>query len=277
VRVSAELDLARTASETNAVDPESQTVISEEKLEEAGEGTTSASTVRNFEVTRQTTRAEQDAGQVKVLTVSVLLDEAAPPAEPAAEGADATPTPFTAQQIQQIESLVKNAVGFDPERGDRFAVQQIRFNDQARGGMSADAAAAQRTEMIGLGVRYGIMLLALFLAYRLLRGLAGRIHAAPEPATETNEASLDLVSTDGDSTFGTERSPQEALPPGDPRTVIESVETDVLADKLSASARARLADEPDLLASVSEHIEAETEAAVELVRSWLQEDAALPQ
>jgi flagellar M-ring protein FliF len=272
VRVSAELDLARTASETQSVDPESQTVISEEKLEEAGEGTASTSTVRNYEVTRQTTRADQEAGQVKVLTVSVLLDEAAPPTGAPAEDAPAEPTPFTAQQVQQIESLVKNAVGFDEERGDRFAVQQIRFSPDARGGGVSDGG-AQTSEWVGLGVRYGLLLLTLFLAYRMLRGLAGRLNqaAAPLPAPESDPDALDATAA---AAPGEAQDAEDALPPGTPRTVIESVETDVLAAKLTAEAQSRLANEPDLLAAVAEHVDAETEAAVDVIRAWLREDAA---
>lgn len=271
VKVSAELDLARTATERNSIDPESQTVISEEKLEEAGEGTASNSTVRNFEVTRERTTAEQEAGQVKVLTVSVLLDEAAPPTEPVAEGAEApAATPFTAQQLQQIESLVKNAVGFDTERGDRFAVQQIRFSDEARAGEMSDAASAQRSEMISMAIRYGIMLLALFLAYRLLKGLAGRVNSAPPPAPESPDGELAMAAAEGAP------GAEGALPSGTPRTVIESVVTDVLSGKMSPEARARLADAPDLLATVTEHIEADSEAAVALIRSWLEEEESIP-
>ncbi|PAP75770.1 flagellar basal-body MS-ring/collar protein FliF [Rubrivirga marina] len=267
VRVAADLDLARTTSETNAVDPESQTVLSEELQEEAGEVGGATSTVRNYEVTRTTTRQEQEAGSIRALTVSVLLDEAAPPADPAAE-AD-TPTPFTDDQLRQIESLVKNAVGFDEERGDRFAVQQLRFSTPAEaGGLLASADA---TVWAGLGLRYGIVLLVLLLAYRLLKRLADAL-AAP---AEREALALDAAEADrllGDGLAVGEDGELLGLPESAPvRATIEAVDDDPYAAKLSPEAQA-LANTSSLADDLRAAVDADPEAASNVVRAWLRED-----
>jgi len=262
VRVSADLDLSRTETEANRVDPESQTMISEERQEEAGEnGTGSQSTVRNYELSRETVRAQRDAGEIRTLTVSVLLDEAAPPAGD--EGA-AEPTPFTDAQLRQIESLVKNAVGFSDERGDRFAVQQLRFNPDGGVGR-ADAAAAQRAEWIALGVRYGIILLALFLGYRLLRSLVRRLDAPAEATTLPPVGTAPVL----DVTLPDYAGDGASVPlPEMPRTTIEAVEGDPYAAKLEGGTPA------DLLAEVSTHVQSHPVDAAAIVRAWLEEDAA---
>lgn len=272
VRVSADLDLARTETEANRVDPESQTMISEERQEEAGEaGTGAQSTVRNYELSRETVRAEREAGEIRGLTVSVLLDEAAPPADPRAPREAGAPTPFSEAQLRQIESLVKNAVGFNPERGDRFAVQQIRFNPDGGAGGATDAS-AQRAEWVALGVRYGVILLALFLAYRLLRSLVRRLDApaeAPAPAPvlpviDVAMPAMPAYSGDGASV----PLPDYAAP----RATIEAVEGDVYAAKLAPGTT--LAS--DLLADVTAHVENSPADAAALVRAWLHEDATAP-
>ncbi len=267
VRVSADLDLSRTETEANRVDPESQTMISEERQEEAGEnGTGSQSTVRNYELSRETVRAERQAGEIRTLTVSVLLDEAAPPAgdEPSAE-----PAPFSQAQLQQIESLVKNAVGFNPERGDRLAVQQLRFNPDGGAGRAADAS-AQRAEWIALGVRYGIILLALVLGYRLLRSLVRRLDAPADvpsaglpPAVAAPVLDVTLPEYAGDGA---------SVPlPEMPRTTIEATPGDVYAAKLEGGTPLATG----LLADVAGHVHAHPADAAAIVRAWLEEDAAL--
>lgn len=268
VRVSADLDLARTETEANRVDPESQTMISEERQEEAGEnGSGAQSTVRNYELSRETVRAEREAGEIRGLTVSVLLDEAAPAAgdTPREEGA---PSPFSEAQLRQIESLVKNAVGFNPERGDRFAVQQIRFNPDGGLDRAADAS-AQRAEWVALGVRYGVILLALFLAYRLLRSLVRRLDAPAEaPAEAPVRPALDLVLPAAPAYAGDGASvplPDYAAP----RATIETVDGDVYAAKLAPGAPPAA----DLLASVTAHVQSHPSDAAALVRTWLHEDA----
>ncbi|MEM7786780.1 MAG: flagellar basal-body MS-ring/collar protein FliF [Bacteroidota bacterium] len=263
VRVAADLDLSRTQTETRAVDPEAQALVSEERQEEVGAGAGATSSVRNFDYTRETRVSEQEAGTVRKLTVSVLLDEAAPPVGAAADEAadeEAAPTPFTDTQLGQIESLVKNAVGFDEARGDRFAVQQIRFNPEvaAGGGMLAGGW----TDWVPVIVRYLLVGVALLLAYRLLKSLVARLDELPAPAPEAAPV-LAQPETSGDGAAG-------PLPA--PRAVIENVDGDPYADKLSPEARERLGDE-DLLAGVAAHVQEQPAVAAELVRDWLRDDA----
>ena len=258
VRVAADIDLSNTVTERNTVDPESQAMISEERQDETADGVAANSTVRNYELSRESTRAEQEAGAIRTLTVSVLLDEAAPPAvdRPREPGA---PTPFTDAQVSQIESLVKNAVGFDEGRGDRFAVQQIKFSAPAEpeGGL-LDGVDAMT--LAGMGMQYGVVLLALFLGYRLLRALADGLGSGPledgGPAPEPGDLSVDA---DG----------RLLGPDGRPRTTIEAVEADPYAEKLAPDVD--LAQATDVLEDVRAAVAADPEAAAAVVRGWIRE------
>ncbi|WP_420456795.1 flagellar basal-body MS-ring/collar protein FliF [Rubrivirga sp.] len=268
VRVAADLDLARTSVETNAVDPESQTVLSEETQEEMVQGGGGSSSVTNYEVTRSTTRSEQEAGAIRTLTVSVVLDEAAPAPDLDRPQEEGTPTPFTDAQLRQIESLVKNAVGFDEGRGDRFAVQQIRFSappeDDAGFFASADG-----TVWAGLGLRYGVILLVLVLGYRLLRSLADGLTTPPDAADDSDsdpDAAPPQLAVGEDGQL-------VGLPEAGARATIASVEADPYAAKLSPEAQA-LADDSALLDDLRASVADDPEAAAAVVRAWLREDAA---
>ncbi|GAB5537427.1 MAG: flagellar basal-body MS-ring/collar protein FliF [Rubricoccaceae bacterium] len=281
VRVAADLDLARTSTETNSVDPEAQVLISEERQSETGANNEAESSVRNFDVTRQTQRTEREAGAIQALTISVLLDEAAPPVEVARpqedEEGEAAPTPFSDEQLRQIEALVKNAVGFNEERGDQFAVQQIRFQAPE---VPEDGffAAGQGAIWVGMGLRYGVLLLALFLAYRVFRRMTDALAAPPETPDATDALSS------GDGSEG-ENAPDrqlegespEGLPEtGPPTTTIETVEGDPYAAKLSVEATQQLASTPDLIEDVRAAVVDSPDAAASVVKTWLKEDAEAP-
>ena len=67
----------------------------------------------------------QEPGTVKKVAVAVAIDGVTAPA-----GKDGKPgayTPRTPQEIQQIEDLVKTAVGYDATRGDQVKVTNIKF------------------------------------------------------------------------------------------------------------------------------------------------------
>lgn len=259
VRVAADLETARTVSEKSAVDPDSQTLISEETQEETGQGSGATSAVRNYELTRETTRQEREAGSIRSLTVSVLLDEAAPPVAGAGPRDDAEPAPFTEAQLAQVEALVKNAVGYDEGRGDRFAVQQLRFQSQAEpDGFLAALGQADAMEWAALGLRYGLILLVLFLGYRLLRRLAdGLAEAAPLADVEGGPAAV-AVDADGQ------------LQGLDAPRTIASVDADPYAARLATDA---LDGEEDALDAVRAHVADHPEDAAAIVRAWLLEDA----
>ena len=94
----------------------------------------------NYEISNTTTTTVKEAGEIKKLAVSVLLDGKW---TPAANG-DGEPTyePRTAEEIAQIKSLVAAAVGIDETRGDKIEVQNVRFNRDAVAGGGAEAGSS---------------------------------------------------------------------------------------------------------------------------------------
>ena len=76
VRVAALLDFTRVSSEREVIDPESATVISEERMEEGGEGDllSANSSVRNYEMSRTIERSEKSLGDISARSISVILN-----------------------------------------------------------------------------------------------------------------------------------------------------------------------------------------------------------
>lgn len=96
----------------------------------------SRSSTRNYELDRTVSHTVQPGGQVRRVTVAVLVDNvpavaAPPPADAAAADADAvtaaTTRALTPEELTRIEALIKEAVGFSADRGDSVSVMNAPF------------------------------------------------------------------------------------------------------------------------------------------------------
>ena len=97
--------------------------------------------VTNFEISKTVRSTVREVGEIKRLSIAVVVDGRYKPIEKpaAAEGADAkekededaksemTYEPRSQQEIDQITALVKSSVGFDESRGDKIEVVNMQF------------------------------------------------------------------------------------------------------------------------------------------------------
>jgi len=154
VRTTADLDLDKIVRRETQYDPDSGVLISEDKTKRevessngaggapgtasnlpgggGGEGLSSGtsesekSTVNNFKYSVVEKQIEQPVGSIKRLSVAVLVDqERGGPAE--GEQGQGETTPRSEEEIQRIQELIKAAISFDANRGDRVRVEQTPF------------------------------------------------------------------------------------------------------------------------------------------------------
>jgi flagellar M-ring protein FliF len=125
VQVSAAMSFDQVQRTTATVDPDKQVVFSEQKNQiqpgstgGAGQNTTATT----YENTRSTEQFVAAPGAIKRLTVAVLVADRPPPA-----GSKAEPAPRPRAELDQIEMLVRSAVGFDSTRGDVVSVVSVPF------------------------------------------------------------------------------------------------------------------------------------------------------
>jgi flagellar M-ring protein FliF len=88
---------------------------------------TSRSSTRNYEIDRTMAYTKTPSGRLQRLTVAVLIDNLR------TTGADgkAKSTPLTPEQLEHVTQLVKDAVGFNQERGDSVNVVNSPFREEA--------------------------------------------------------------------------------------------------------------------------------------------------
>lgn len=93
------------------------------ELASATPESSSKQSTKNYEIDRTVKYSRQPAGRVKRVTVAVLVDDVR------STGADGkvTERPMTKAEMDNVTQLVKNAVGFDQERGDSVNVVNAPF------------------------------------------------------------------------------------------------------------------------------------------------------
>ena len=101
---------------------------------QGGAGPTNSSTrsTRNYEVDRTISHIKATGGQIERLSVAVVLNYKAQPAETVAgadgEGqAEMTMQALTPEEIAQVEQIVREAIGFDANRGDTVSITSALF------------------------------------------------------------------------------------------------------------------------------------------------------
>lgn len=202
-RVTASFDFKQVERVEEKFDPESIAVRSEQRTEEKGASTTSNMGVPgvqtnlgrtggagstsgggskndetlNYEVSRSTAKIIEPVGALSKISVAVLVDGKyeAPAAVKEGQSAKAKYLPRTPEELQKIETLVKSAVGFNPERGDQLSVQNIPFQEPGETGSSETASWWTNPFFVSLGknlmVGIGFLVLIMFVIRPMLASL----------------------------------------------------------------------------------------------------------
>lgn len=97
-----------------------------------------ARSTRNYEIDRQVRHVKSAMGSVQKIGVGVLINERPIPAgakveKPADGAAPATTIPYTQEELDRLNQLVRGAVGFDEKRGDVVTVVSTRFEPTGEG------------------------------------------------------------------------------------------------------------------------------------------------
>ena len=194
----------------------------------------SRNVTRNYEIDRTLDYSRQPPGQIRRLSVAVLVGYRAVKGA----GGKITQVPLSPAELARVTQLVKNAVGFNAARGDRVSVVNEPLDlPSAAGGQFVRPSIWQRPLFLTLlKVVVGLIgVLALVLA--VLRPLVRSLLTA-------TAAPAQLVHT--------------ALPDGSPQAQKDAVVKELSHDQQLANARAMVGQDPKRVA--------------QLVRGWVGND-----
>lgn len=294
VEIRADMDFDRVTTSTESFDPEGQVVRSTQTVSESGdtsEGGDQSVTVANnlpdaqkqngtggsagraknsrneetinYEITKTVKSHVREAGTVRRLSVAVLVDGIY------AVGSDGTRAyqPRPPEELQQLSTLVRSAIGFNQQRGDTVEVVNLRF-----AGNQEDLVAEIPYSLLGLGkadlFRIGetlvltiVGLLALLLVVRPF--LARLADNAPAFAGGTIEQRL----------LENQGTPTAALPPpggslvpagpGMQATAVEGI--DSMIDLSQVEGRVKGSS----IKKIGEIVDKHPDETVAILRSWM--------
>lgn len=117
-----------------------------------GEGTYSRrEEITNYEVGEVTERQVAAPGRVKRISTAVVVDDSQVALDNPA-------------QVEQIQSLVASAIGFEPERGDQISVEGMNFErghlEEMEAAIAAAEAAERQRELIRQGIWAAVAVIA---------------------------------------------------------------------------------------------------------------------
>jgi len=225
-RLSVDLERRRVQRTEETYDPDSQVVRSEERSKEsaadgagaggvpgalsnvpggrgrkgAGKGTLSKreNEVINYEINKVVKSVVEPFGQIKRLSVAVLVDGTYAPSKGGADGEkEKKYMPRSEEEMAKITSMVKASVGFDEARGDSISVVNIPFKEDLPipDTSTGEETVPIMTRLMPLGVKYGTVgLSVIFLVIFVLRPIIKRLNvekAALESIEKTLPAALE--------------------------------------------------------------------------------------
>jgi flagellar M-ring protein FliF len=141
VRVTAELDFQQLERTSEQFDPNSAVVRSEEKTEESkssndkqeelaesADQSQVETSVTNYEINKTVEHLIESVGNIKRLSVAVMLDGVYQEVENAEGIMEIVYEPRPQDEIDRISAIVKNAIGFDADRNDQIEVVNLPFD-----------------------------------------------------------------------------------------------------------------------------------------------------
>jgi len=130
---------------------------------------TSREATRNFEVDKTVSRVIAQTGAIRRLSVAVLIDDSAAGAASAGEGEGAEESGLGEEDIARMTALVKEAVGFDEERGDSVQVINAPFQPAPEVAAPEGPPIWQQPQVLAIGRQVLGALLVLALGFGVLR------------------------------------------------------------------------------------------------------------
>ena len=292
IEVSAEMDFNKITQTSDTFDPDGQVVRSTQtRSEEAnaqekegndgvtvgnelpgaganegnGPGRQEATNITeelvNYEISRKTTTEVVQGGRVKRLSVAVLVDGS----YQKNPNGELTYQPRTAEELDQIATLVRSAVGYDQGRGDKIEVVNMQFAegpDSVFDDSGDELFAFTKDDYIRVAELGILLVMTLLVLLTVVRPLMKRMF---EQAQEQDEEPEVVIGTNGVPMIMNEAGELVPAEDGEPQVhpTMKAIEHAQLQGALQA----------DTLVRVGELVNENPEEAAKIIRLWLQDAA----
>lgn len=207
----------------------------------------------NFEITKQVTNSVKETGNVKRLSVAVLVDGN----YTTAEDGTSTYAPRSEAEIAQIQKLVESAIGFDSSRGDDVQVINMQFAQAPQdlfAESSFDWIKNDLNSIIQTMVLGGVAILAILL---VIRPLVARAIESADSANREDEMEQAALAAPSIAARLTDQS--RIAPPVDEEETEDMINIDRIAGKVKSSSYSK----------INSMVDKHPEETAQILRAWL--------
>lgn len=281
LRVSVEHDFDRLIRESDLIDPDSRTIISEERRSDQTTDETSqqvpfdeftpvnqrgqtsvvnnrmnesVTQVRNYEVNTTREIYEKSQGELKRISASVLLNHKQTMQENENGEMVLVSEPYTMEEVNEFREVVRVALGIQPARGDELTITQIQFHDP----MAHDLQGFYHTQPTPWSeiIRWSIILITFLVIVFLINGIRKRMDLGESVMTVGKLPSNDLDNV--------------SLPISEeerPDDMTEEEYEDFIDKKLTGKAKKQLEQKAYVLEEIRDFVELKPNEAAQVVRA----------
>ena len=216
----------------------------------------------NFEISRTTRSMIRETGEVRRLSVAVLVDGTY---TTNAEG-ERVYEPRSDADLDQIAALVRSAIGFDATRGDTIEVVNMQFADIEVGGEMADNTlfGFDKNKLLDAAEILTVAIMIILVILLVIQPMVGKLLAAEgrKPEEEDELATELLTSGARPALEGPDGEFQPAMLEEDQEANEGLINVDSVEGKVKASS----------VQKVEDIVENYPEETVSVIRSWMAED-----
>ena len=294
VDVHADMDFDRVTVDSETYDPDNQVVLSTQTVTESNDSSdtsdqpvTVSTNLPNAQATAtspggrsksnrqeettnyknsKTVRSQvRQAGIVRRLSVAVLVDGTY------ATAADGTRTyqPRNADEMKQLASLVRSAIGYDEKRGDSVEVANLRFTtvDEAAAPPPNTILGFERQDLLRVGEMLVVAIVAVLFILLVVRPLLMRVlenvNAAPAPENNNLLAGPAAAASPALPPPAGLAPGSAVVPAGGEGKPDHMIDIGQVEGRVAASS----------IRKIGEIVEKHPEEAVAIVRSWMYQGA----
>ncbi|HJV06689.1 MAG TPA: flagellar basal-body MS-ring/collar protein FliF [Chromobacteriaceae bacterium] len=214
----------------------------------------------NYEVDKTIQHTKVPQGLVKRLSAAVVVNYRMMPDR----NGTPKPTPLTAQEVQQINNLVKEAMGFNTQRGDTVNVVNAAFADAAVPVTLQEKVTDYVTNNASNLIKYGLLTIAmLYLLFGVVRPIVKELVKPGAPAAGE-----------------TEKAKEGAAEAGGRLLAVAGDEEGTKAEAKAAGSEARPADPRDAqkreyssnLEAARDLVKSDPRMAAQIIKEWISSD-----
>ncbi len=289
-QITAEMDFDRITENSETFDPDGQVVRSTQTIEETSgssdaqglppvtvggnlpdanlpgaEGAASSSNAQrneetvNYEISKTIKTHVRESGVVRRLSVAVLINGKTTTTE---EGETAY-EPRSPEELEQLTSLVRSAVGYDEARGDTLEVVNMRFVDPAEG-LSEDEGDGLLgligSQMMRIAEVFVLGVVAVLVLLLVVRPLIGRV---VETRIDGGAVRLGDDSAPRAAIAGPQMQDEIERSPTQSEVVAEQIDSMIDINKVEGRVRA------SSVTKIGEIVDKHPDEAVAIIRNWL--------